>query len=246
MSHTVAVITGGTKGIGLGIAKIFLKSGYKLALIYRADEKNAAQVIQELDSENVQAIKADITQNKEREEAFDQVESVFGSASVLVNNAGMIGMGRLLDVKEEVFRSVLECNFFAPIFLSQLFARRLIAKGMPGSIVNILSIGAHRSGNLAYCASKAALLSATKSMAHELAKHQIRVNSVSPFGVETELNLRNREENPEAWNKLIEKSFLKRASTPEEIGRAVLYLASENASFVTGVDLPVNGGYLAR
>ena len=83
-------------------------------------------------------------------------------------------------------------------------------------------------------------------MAQELAKHNIRVNSVSPFGLATELNRKNREANPELWDQMMKKTFLKRSSSSEEVGDVVYYLASENATYVTGVDIPVDGGYLAR
>lgn len=246
MNQQVAIISGGTKGIGLGIAKLLLQHDYRVALVYLKDKENAERVLREFNSDHVEIIRGDITHTGDREGILDAVEAAFGAPSILVNNAGIIKMGRLLDGREEDMRAVLECNFFAPVLLSSSFAKRLIAKRLPGTIVNILSIGAYRAGNIAYCASKAALLSATKSMAQELSKSGIRVNSVSPFGVETDLNKYTRKQDPQSWEKIVKKSFLKRASTPEEIASAVLYLVSDHASFVTGIDIPVDGGYLAR
>lgn len=246
MQDKVALITGGTRGIGLGIGKVLLANGYKVALVYRSDIENALAVSEKLASDNLLCIQADITSKLEREKLLDEVEKSFGTCSFLINNAGIIRMGRLLDIREDDYRKVMECNLHAPIFLAQSFCKRLVERKQKGAIVNILSIGAYRGGNLAYCASKAALLTATKSMACELAKYDIRVNSVSPFGVVTELNKKNRDENPQAWDKMLNKAAMKRASTPEEIASAVLYLVSPEASYVTGIDIPVDGGYLAK
>ncbi len=246
MKQNVAIITGGTRGIGLGIAKVFLENEYSVALVYRDDAVNAKAVEKQLASTEARCFKADITKKIERDKLLDEVKHTFGRFDVLINNAGILRMGRLLDVTEKDFREVTDCNFHAPIFLAQAFAQELVNKKQTGSIVNILSIGAYRAGNLAYCASKAALLSATKSMAHELAKYDIRVNSVSPFGVATELNRKTRDKNPEAWEKLVKKAPMKRSADPIEIAGAVLYLTSDTASFTTGVDIPVDGGLLTR
>ena len=246
MVDKVVIITGGTRGIGLGIAKTLLEKGHKVVLVYRSDAKNARRVYDELATDNVKCIQADITKKQDREKLLDETTQAFGECNILINNAGIIRMGRLLDVKEEDFGAVMDCNLHAPIFLAQSFSKRLLKKKLPGSIVNILSIGAYRAGNLAYCTSKAALLSATKSMAHELAKYDIRVNSVSPFCVATELNRKNREENPAAWDKLVSRSPMKRASSSEEIASAVCYLVSDESSFINGIDIPVDGGFLTR
>ena len=245
MDKRVALITGGTKGIGLGIAKVFIQQGYKVALVYRGDKQSAERAVQELKPENARAIQADITDQGVLDSVIEQTQKGLGQPSVLVNNAGILRMGQTLEIKDEDLRAVMECNFFAPLALSKVFADSLIKNKMQGSIVNILSIGAYRGGNLAYCASKAALLCATKSMARDLARHDIRVNSVSPFGLQTELNEAIIKKDPQGWDKMIKKTFLKRESQPEEIGDAVYYLATEKASYITGIDLPVDGGYLA-
>ena len=245
MNQKVAMITGGTRGIGFGIAKAFLKEGYRVVLNYRSDEQTAQAAQEELGT-NAFCVQADITKKEQRSELIEKVEEKWGRMDVLVNNAAIIRMGRSTDVTEEDFDAVMQCNLYAPIFLSQLFVNWLIENKAPGSIINILSIGAHGAGNISYCTSKAALLLATKCMARELAKHQIRVNSISPHGVATKLNQENRKNNPEAWEKLIEKIPMRREATTEEVAGAAVYLASDTASFTTGIDLPVDGGYLTR
>ncbi len=242
----VVIITGGTRGIGLGIAIACLKEGYRVALNYHSDDKNAEKALKELASKDAICIKGDITQNDERERLLSEVSNHFGGFDILVNNAGIIRKGRILDIKEDDYQQVMKCNLDAPIFLAQAFANSLIETKRSGSIINILSVGAHKTGNLAYCTAKAALLMATKCMARELGKHHIRVNSISPYGVATELNRANREANPESWKEAFEKLPISRTSDPEEIGSAVIYLVSESASYVTGIDIPVDGGYLTK
>jgi len=241
----VVVITGGTRGIGLGIGKAFFNEGYQVALIYRSDDANAQATLSKFKSDDVIAIKADITVKEARERLLSDVERAFGGFDVLVNNAAIIRDGRCLDISEENFEAVFHSNLHAPIFLSQLFAKALIVKEKPGSIINILSIGAYGAGNLAYCTSKAALLLATKCMAREFARYNIRANSISPFGVETELNRENRQKNPERWEKMLKKCPMGRTSTPAEVAGAAIYLASDSASYTTGTDILVDGGYLA-
>lgn len=231
------LITGGTRGIGLGIARAYLRQNDEVVLVYRSDKEQAEKVSKEL---GVQTIQADITNPEERERLFEV------DADILINNAAIIRKGRTLDISEKDLEEVNRCNFIAPIMLAQGFANKLVTKNKGGSIVNILSVGAYGAGNLAYCTSKAALLLATKCMARELAKHEIRVNAVSPFGVATELNREAWEKNPEAWEKLIQMSPMKRASTEDEVAAAVLYLTSEAAAFTTGIDIPVDGGLLTR
>lgn len=245
MEEKVAIITGGTKGIGLGIANVFVREGFKVALIYRSDKAQAEKAVALLGEDRAIAIKVDVTQVSALEPMLAQVEKHFGCAGVLVNNAGILRSGQLLDIEETDLREVMECNFFAPLYLTRAIAKRCIEHKLSASVVNVLTIGAHRGGNLAYCSAKAALLNATKSMARELARHKIRVNSISPFGCETELNRDHIKQNPEGWQKMLKKPFLKRASEPEEIGEAVYFLASDKASYITGTDLPVDGGYLA-
>lgn len=240
----VVIVTGGIKGIGLGIAKGFFEQGHRVVLNYRGDTETASKVVNELHSKDVITIQADITKKAERETLISETLSHFGRMDVLVNNAGIIRLGRILDITENDFESVMQCNLYAPIFLSQLFANTLVAEKQPGSIINILSVGAYGPGNLAYCTSKAALLLASKCMAKELAKHNIRVNSISPSGVITELNKDKLEANPHLLEKMIQRTPLGRTADAIEMAGAVTFLASEQASYITGVDIPVDGGSL--
>ncbi len=240
----VAIITGGIRGIGLGTGKVFLKKGYQVVLNYHSDQEEAKKVLQDIGSSDVVAVQADISCPQGREKLLSQTVEAFGRYDVLVNNAGIINLGRFLDFEPQAFEKVMNTNFYAALYLSQRFAQNLVEKKQAGAIVNVASVGAYNPGNIAYCTSKAALIYATRCMARELAKHQIRVNSVSPGMVETNLNQPTREQRPEVWQEMLERCPMKRTASPEEMGEAIYFFASEEASFVTGRDLVVDGGYL--
>lgn len=202
----VAIVTGGTRGIGFGIVQCFLDKGYRVAMNYRQDDKQAEIAFKRLNSKEVFLIKADVTKNTDREILLSKAVEKFGKVDVLVNNAAIIRLGRFLEITPAVFSEVMDCNFNAPLYLAQEFAKILIDRKQKGSIINILSVGAYGAGNISYCTSKAALLFATKCMAKELAKYNIRVNSVSPNAVPTNLNQSARDESPDRWDKFINRS----------------------------------------
>lgn len=241
----VAIITGGTRGIGLAIAKKFLTSNYRVALIYRNDDDQANATLESLNNDHAIAIKADITRADDRVKLLDETKRKFNRFDVLINNAGILRMGRFIDVDPAVFDEVMQCNLYAPIFLSQKFAQELIASNRPGSIINILSVGGHRAGNLSYCTSKAALLHATRCMAREIARYQIRANTISPGFLETDLNITSRERDPEGWSKRVGQIPMKRVAATDEIAGAALYLASDDASYTTAADIIIDGGLTA-
>ena len=148
----------------------------------------------------------------EREHLISEVLDRFGSLDVLVNNAAIIRLGRFLDISEETFSEVMQNNFYAPLYLARSFSKKLISLKKSGSIINITSVGAHQAGNISYCTSKSSLLFASRCMARELAKHNIRVNCISPGMVETDLNLENRDKNPEEMGRNAEVDSLKKSS----------------------------------
>jgi NAD(P)-dependent dehydrogenase (short-subunit alcohol dehydrogenase family) len=241
----VAIVTGGIKGIGLGIAKGLFDANYRVVLNYHSDDKGAEEATKNFNSEDVAYIKADITEDEERIQLLENTNKLFGGFDVLINNAGIIRDGRFLELSFVDYHEIMRCNFYAPIFLAQRFANNLISEKKGGAIINVLSIGAYHAGNMTYCTSKAALLSATKCMAKELAKHNIRVNSISPGMVPTHLNEKIRISSPERWKKMLKKNPMGRAADPSEMAGAVVYLASDAASYTTGTDIIIDGGMLA-
>ncbi len=244
MNQSVVVITGGTRGIGLGMAKAFYQQGDKVVMNYCQDDNQAQSVLKTFNQESAYVVKANIALADEQQHLLDETLNRFGKIDVLINNAGIIRPGRFLDVAKSDFDAVVDVNFHGPFWLSRLVANHWVEREQPGNIIQILSVGAHGPGNISYCTAKAALLFASKCMAKELAKHGIRVNSISPDGVATDLNKEAREKTPERWQKRVMKNPMARCASADEVAQAAIFLASTKASYITGVDIPVDGGRL--
>jgi len=240
----VAIVTGGTRGIGLGISTAFLQQGYRVALCYGADHANAEATLKQLNTQDAMIIHADISDASQRQSILDKTQQAWGGCEVLVNNAGIIRNGRFLEIEPQVFETVMNANFYGPLYLAQQFARHLIENNTPGAIVNITTAGIHKPSNISYGTSKSALHYATRCMARELAQYHIRVNSVSPGIVATDLNSWSRESGSDTWEKMEKKVPLNRAASPDEIAQAVTFLCSDKASYITGQELVVDGGFI--
>lgn len=240
----VAIVTGATRGIGLGISTAFLQQGYKVALCYGSDHDNAKATLKQLNTKDAILIHADISDANQRQSILDKTQQAWGSCDVLVNNAGIIRKGRFLDIEADVFETVMNTNFYGPLYLAQQFSHHLIKNNKPGAIVNIITMGIHKPSNIAYGTSKSALHYASRCMARELAQHHIRVNSVSPGMVATNLNSWSRESGSDVWDKMEKTVPLKRAASADEIAQAVTFLCSDKASYITGQELIVDGGII--
>ena len=245
MKKKVVIVTGGSRGIGLAIVKAFIAQGAHVALVYRSDEKQAAMALKEVDSKNAIALKADVSEKSERERLLKETLKHYKRVDVLVNNAAVATRYGFLKTTEEEFDRVYQTNLKAPIFLSKIVAEQMIAQGEGGSIINISSVAGHIPMGINYGGSKCALLMETKNMAAKLGKYNIRVNSISPGATKTDLNRRNCQDNPEAWESHVVNFALERGADPSEIAGAALYLASDAASFTTGTDILVDGGWLS-
>jgi 3-oxoacyl-[acyl-carrier protein] reductase len=174
-------------------------------------------------------------------ETFAAIEREHGLISVLFNNAGVYHDGEnFLDATPEGFDQTLDVNLRVPFFATQLVAKRLIAEGQPGAIVNTASLaGQAGSGVVDYGAAKAALINFTKSAARALGKHGIRVNAIAPGVIDTAMGRRVPEANRA---RILAGSALGRIGEPEEIANVVNFLASDEASYITGATIDVNGG----
>lgn len=244
LKNKVAIVTGAAQGIGKAIAQRFLQEGAAVA-INDIDLEKAEEIVHEAKSKGKKAlsVKADVSNEKEVEEMVNRVYSNFARIDILVNNAGIIKRGSTEDHSYEDWDRVIAVNLRGTYNCSKAVIPIMKKQGC-GKIVNVSSI-AGKVGNIAsapsYGSSKGAINALTKSMARELAEYGICVNAVAPHAVETEMSA---EWSQEKRRQLMSQIPLKRLGRPEEVAAAVLFLASDEASFITGEILDVNGGYL--
>ena len=244
----VALVTGGGSGIGFGIARVLASRGASLVLAQRRlDRVETAAAA--LEPTPVLPVEVDIRQPDSVERMMQKAMARFGRIDILVNNASVTGLPAIagvLDCSPEQTDDIVDINLKGTFYCSQAVARRMIAAESGGSIVHISSVGAYASQELAalYCATKAAQAALARSMALELAPHRIRVNCVAPGDIPTEASARITAEatGPAHYQRV---TPFPRVGTPQDIGNAVAYLASDEAAFVTGVTLIVDGGFLA-
>lgn len=244
LKNKVAIVTGAARGIGKAIAQRFLQEGAAVA-INDVNLEKAEEIVHEAKSKSKKAlsVKADVSNEKEVEEMVNRVYSNFARIDILVNNAGIIKRGSTEDHSYEDWDRVMAVNLRGT-YNSSKAVLPIMKKQRCGKIVNISSI-AGKVGDIAsapsYGSSKGAINALTKSMARELAEYGICVNAVAPHAIETEMSA---EWSQEKRRQLMSQIPLKRLGRPEEVAAAVLFLASDEASFITGEILDVNGGYL--
>ncbi len=236
------IITGGTRGIGRGIAESFLKAGAKVIATYSTNEAAAAQFKQDNRqfAENIDIQKLDVAKYEEVEKFFKYIDTNYGSFEVLVNNAGIRKDSILAMMKESDWHDVMNVNLAGTFFMCK-FAVKILMRKLYGRIINISSVMERYAfeGQANYASSKAGLIALTKSLSKEVATRGITVNCVSPGFVATELIQDLPEKLREAYMTRIP---LKRFGSTEEVATCVLFLASKEASYVTGSTLEVSGG----
>ena len=249
----VVVVTGGGTGIGLGIAHSCLQEGAAVMIAQRRVEIAEREAARFRDQGfAAQAHRCDVRRREDVATLLDQAESLLGPVDVMVNNAALTGksleLRPFMEETDEHWRSVLDINLTGAFIGTQEAARRMIDRGTFGSIINISSVAqfAAQEGASAYCASKAGMDGLTKSAAIELAAHGIRVNGIAPGDIHTEQSDQPKEDaiGRGATGRFFRDTPLDRRGTPEEIGRVAAFLASDEASFVTGATWLVDGGFL--
>ena len=242
MKHTV-LVTGSSRGIGAGIARRFAKEGHRVAIHYREREAEARALFDALSGEGayVMLVSGDITIEADAKRIVSEVRERFGFLDVLVNNAGIALPTQLVtDTSLLDWRHVLDTNVTGMFLVTNAVLPQMVSQKR-GSIVNISSMWGVSGGSceVAYSSAKAAVIGFTKSLAKEVAPSGIRVNCVAPGFVLTDMT-RGFSEAVVAG--ICEETPLLRAGTPEDIASAVLFLASDEASFITGQTLCVDGG----
>jgi NAD(P)-dependent dehydrogenase (short-subunit alcohol dehydrogenase family) len=251
LSGKVAVVTGGATGIGFATAKVLAERGARVVIAQR-DAARGHDAVQRLNPLNVMSLELDIRDPAAVEQCMASVVEHLGGIDVLVNNASVTGgaaLASFVDSPLELIDRVVDTNLKGTIYCSQAGARQMINSKRAGSIIHVSSVGAYAAQENAslYCATKAAQAMLTQGMAIELAAHGIRVNCVAPGDIQTETSADAVAEIKQsgAGGRYLRFTPLGRRGSPEEVGRAIAFLASDDASFVTGTTLLVDGGFLA-
>jgi NAD(P)-dependent dehydrogenase (short-subunit alcohol dehydrogenase family) len=242
---TIALVTGGTSGLGHAIAEAFLQNGVDVAVCSR--HPDSAPELAELaakEGRRYLAVRCDITKEDDVEAMGDVVEKELGPASLLVNSAGMNILKPAEDYDQEAFEKVMALNVTGTHLVSKMAAKRWMIPAHKGRIVNLSSAKAFLGTDrdyAAYCASKGAVNMYTSQLGCEWAKFGITVNAIAPTFVLTPINS-DRLSNPDFYNSLVRRIPMGRIGTGRDMAAAALFLCSEGASFITGVTLKVDGG----
>ena len=245
----VAIITGAKQGMGRADAILFAQNGAKV-VVADISQEECQQVVDEIEKNGGEAlaVKCDVTSQKEIEELVNKTVEKFGRVDILVNNAGICQFKPFLELTEEEWQRTLDINLKGYFLCAKACAKEM-AKQKSGVIVNIASIvmgqiGKGMAGLAHYSASKGGIAALTKTMAVELAQHNIRVNTIAPGAIDTPMAASAKSD-----QKVSEQTLamipLGRMGKPEEIASTVLFLSSDASSYITGSIVVVDGGWLA-
>ena len=240
----VAIITGASRGIGSGIAKVFAQQGANVAFTYSSSAESAQILENELSALGIKAkgFQSNAADFNEAQLLIENVLAEFGTIDILINNAGITKDNLLMRMSEEDFDKVIEINLKS-VFNMTKAVQKTMLKNRKGSIINMSSVVGVKgnAGQANYAASKAGLIGFTKSVALELGSRNIRCNAIAPGFIETEMTAKLNEDTVKGWRESIP---LKRGGTPEDIANVCVFLASDMSAYVTGQVLNVDGGML--
>lgn len=251
LTGKVALITGARQGMGKADVIALASQGATVVVtdIDRTDcEKVADEINQHGHGQEAIALEMDVSKKEDVDRVFNEVVKKYGRIDILVNNAGIYQSKPVLDITVEDWNQMIAIDLSGAFWCAQRAAKEM-AKNNWGRIINIASIssggvGVGVPGSVHYTAAKGGMIGMTEAMAVDLAQHGILVNAIAPGGIDTPMA--NPEGKPrEEINKIMQQAPLKRIGTPEEVAAAVVFLASEEASYITGTTLYVDGGWLA-
>jgi 3-oxoacyl-[acyl-carrier protein] reductase len=245
LSGKTAIITGSSYGIGKGIALLFAREGANIVVNYSKSLEKAQQVVSEIIGLGSKAItvKTDVSQSSEVKKMMETCINTFGSIEILVNNAGILPFGPIEEITDEILDRVFKINYYGTFYCCREVVPYMKQKKY-GKIVNITSIAGQRGDNTTaacYGSSKGAMSVLTKSLARQLGPFGINVNAVAPHAVITPMMDYWKRDKREEMKDMIP---VRRLGTPRDVAVASLFLVSDEASYITGQILGVNGGYL--
>lgn len=243
----VAIITGAASGIGKAIAIAFAREGAAVVVDHLHDPGDAARLVRSITDQGGRAcaVPADVSDTEGIERLFGRCASAFGPVDILVNNAGIETRSALLETSEAEYDRVLAVDLKAAFFCLQRAAHQMIAAGKGGRILNISSVHEDQPmpGNTAYCCAKGGLRMLTRTAGVELAPHGITVVAIAPGAVDTPINTRTLLD-PAARSRLQQAIPLGRVARPEEVAELAVWLASENADYLTATTVFIDGGMM--
>ncbi len=242
LKDQVAIVTGGTKGIGKAVCLLFAEEGANVVANFSKDVESAERLKEEAKSRGLSLglFKADVTQPDQVKEMVEETFAQYGKIDILVNNVGLVKDNFLMLMSDEDWDSLLRANLTSLFYCCRVVIRKMIPQ-KKGKIVNISSISGIMGtpGQSNYAATKGGMISFTKSLARELGFFDIHVNAVAPGLIESEVVSKMPKEKVAA---IIKSSSLGRIGKPEEVARAVLFLASDQSDYITGQTIVVDGG----
>ena len=242
LSNKSALVTGGSRGIGRSIVEQLAESGAIVAFTYRSRKEEADSLVAELQSKGRKAVayQSDAANTAQAHEVVQSVIKDFGRLDILVNNAGITKDGLLMRMSEQDWDDVISTNLKSVFNFTKAACRQMMSQ-QGGKIINISSVVGMigNAGQSNYVASKAGVIGFTKSIAKEIASRNVQVNAVAPGFIETDMTEKLNEKQKEAILGIIP---MKRMAKPEEVAKIVCFLASEDANYITGQTLCVDGG----
>jgi 3-oxoacyl-[acyl-carrier protein] reductase len=247
LQNKVALVTGGSRGLGRAICLALAGEGAKVAVNFlQTDPADLVKELAGLRGAKAVAVRGDVSKPEAVREIFDKTERELGPVDILINNAGNWPTALVKDITDEQWAGALAVNFTAPFLTCREAIRRWLQTDRKGRIVNITSLTAYHgstNGHAHYAAAKAGVANFTISLAREMAPHGIAVNSVAPGFMETDMVAESMRMNRARY---LERIPLRRIGDPAEVAAAVVFLASERASYMTGATMHVNGGIEMR